>query len=736
MKKKLGVYLLGLGSVCSYAQTSDVNQNQNTRDAMSGKAIQAIRIARPSDAPRIDGQLDEALWKNNPAYQGLHQISPDEYAPGTELTRFWVAYDEDHLYVAAQVYDDPKRVVALQPIQGKAVESDDQIHISIDPFNTDRDGYFFQTNPNGLRTQSLIGTVSSNPNWRAIWDSAAQINDEGWAVEMAIPFKSLSFDPRNSTWGFNIGRVIRRKGEFQAWSSRGRDIWEMGPTVMADLSPIENVRQGRGLDIQVTGVASHVHRQGLGSDSDAEPSLDVFYKPTPNITLAATLNTDFSSTEVDDRIVNLSRFDVQLPEKRDFFLRDSTQFTFAGLVDNGMPFFSRRIGLGETGESVALEGGAKFFGRFGDTDVGALVVRQEASGEQQHDADLLVVRMKRNLFEESQLGFIYTEGDPFSDEKNRVIGADFNYNKSDAWGWGGLRGGAWYQRVYEDTHTSLGEMDQHALGASFGFTRNQYDVNWNYREIGRGFNPALGFVNRRDIRRHSLDVSRTHFFNGDFLGRSWLKSWRPNITAEYVSDTRDLKQDYQIDLSPFALESVGGDTFSLVYTRRFERLAENFFPVPSLSVQPGDYDADRVRINLTSSIARRFHASAEWGVGDFYDGDKRDQLYSLGWRPLRNWYLTLGHEIAELELPSGEFTTRLSRVGSELAITRDWAWLLLAQYDNVTRELGVNSRLRWLPRAGQELALVVNNLQERRMDDRYQTLVEDYRVKMAYTLRF
>src|SRR5690606_12751358 len=217
MKKKLGVYLLGLGSVCSYAQTSDVNQNQNTRDAMSGKAIQAIRIARPSDVPRIDGQLDEALWKNNPSYEGLHQISPDEYAPGTELTRFWVAYDEDHLYVAAQVYDDPKRVVALQPIQGKAVESDDQIHISIDPFNTDRDGYFFQTNPNGLRTQSLIGTVSSNPNWRAIWDSAAQINDEGWAVEMAIPFKSLSFDPRNSTWGFNIGRVIRRKGEFQAW---------------------------------------------------------------------------------------------------------------------------------------------------------------------------------------------------------------------------------------------------------------------------------------------------------------------------------------------------------------------------------------------------------------------------------------------------------------------------------------------------------------------------------------
>lgn len=732
----LGILMVSGRSMDGLAATMNMPVN-DPRDGLNGKAIQTIRIAHPSEAPRIDGRLDEVIWNNNTAYEGLHQISPDEYAPGTERTRFWVAYDEDHLYVAAQVYDDPKRVVALQPIQGKAVESDDQIHISIDPFNTDRDGFLFQTNPNGLRNQSLIGTASDDPNWRAIWDSAAQINEQGWAVEMAIPFKSLSFDPRTTTWGFNIGRVIRRKGEFQAWSSRGRDIWEMSPTVMADLSSIENVRQGKGLDIQVTGVGSHVHRQGLGSDSDTEPSLDMFYKPTPNITLAATLNTDFSSTEVDDRIVNLSRFTVQLPEKRDFFLRDSTQFIFAGLGDNGMPFFSRRIGLSEAGESVTIEGGAKFFGRFGDTDVGALVVRQKASGEQEDDANLMVLRLKRNLLEESQLGMIYTQGNPLADEQNQLLGVDFNYNKSDAWGWGGLRGSVWYQRVYEDTDSALDTTDQHAMGISFGFTRNQYDVNWNYREIGKGFNPALGFVNRRDIRRHNLRASRTQFFNGDgFLGRSWLNAWRPNITAEYVSDTHDLKQDYQIDLSPFMLESVGGDRFSLIYSRRFDRLTEGFFPVPGLSVQPGDYEADRVRINLNSSIARRFHASAEWGIGDFYEGDKRDQIYNLGWRPLRNWYLTLGHEIAELDLTDGEFTTRVTRVGSELAITRDWAWLLLAQYDNVTRELGLNSRLRWLPRAGQELAFVINNLQERAADDRYHTLVEDYRVKIGYTLRF
>lgn len=137
---------------------------------------------------------------------------------------------------------------------------------------------------------------------------------------------------------------------------------------------------------------------------------------------------------------------------------------------------------------------------------------------------------------------------------------------------------------------------------------------------------------------------------------------------------------------------------------------------------------------FSSAIARRFHASVEVGEGDFFDGDRFDEIYTLGWRPWRNWYATLEHEIATLDLPGGEFTKRLTRVGSELAISRDWAWL--AQDDNVTRELGFNSRLRWMPKAGRELSFVFNNVQARRADNSYKTLLDDYRLKLTYTLRF
>ncbi len=733
MKSCLWFSMFCLMTPYALGQTPGAEVSENAgqplviREAMSNKAITAIRVQPGEGPPVIDGVLDESVWRSNTPYEGLHQTNPVEFAPGTELTRFWVAYDEDHLYVAAQVYDDPSLVVALQPVQGREFESDDQLHISLDPFNTDRDGYFFQTNPNGLRREALISNVAFNPHWRAIWDAGVRRNAEGWAVEMAIPFKSLSFDPRNTVWGFNIGRVIRRKGEFQVWSSRGRDTWEMGPTVMADLSPIAGVRQGRGLDIQVTGVASHVYQQGLGTDTGLEPSLDMFYKPMPSVTLAATLNTDFSSTEVDDRIVNLSRFDAQLPEKRDFFLRDSNQFTFAGLADNGMPFFSRRIGLSEDGQALPIDAGLKFFGRFGEYDVGSMLVRQEVSDPAREHADLLVVRMKRNVLQESELGFIYTQGNPLADEENRVWGLDVNYNRSDAWGLGRLRGAAWYQQVEQDESPE----DNHALGFILGLTRNSYDIFWNYREIGEHFNPALGFVNRRDIRHHHINASRSHYFN-----EGWLKSSIPRLSADYVSDTRNLKQSYQMDITPLALESVGGDKLSLMYSRSVERLDEHFSPVPAISVQPGDYDADLFSLMVSSSIARPFHASAEWRQGDFYGGDRFDQLYSLGWRPWRTWYVTLGYDMAALDTPGGEFTTRLTRAGSELAINRDWAWLLLAQYDNVTRQLGVSSRLRWIPRAGQELALVVNNLHERLEDGGYQTLVDDYRLKLAYTFRY
>jgi hypothetical protein len=700
--------------------------------AMNDKKIFATRITDKSLTPRIDGVLDEVLWRQIEPTEGLHQIQPVEFAPATENTRFWVAYDDDNLYIAVQMHEqNPGLIDALQPIQGKPFESDDQMHISLDPFNKNRDGYFFQVNANGVRREALLSNnpnTGFNPDWEAIWDAASTINDEGWSTEISIPFKSISFNADNDTWGFNLGRVIRRKGEFLAWSSRGADVWEMGPTVMGDLAPITGVKQGLGLDVQLSGVINrnedHVLNQ---NDTDAEPSLDIFYKPDPTFTLAATINTDFSATEVDDRIINLTRFDVLLPEKRDFFLQDANQFSFADLNGNGMPYFSRSIGLDENGRPVSLDGGIKVSGRFDNYTLGALAIRQEASGAQQKDADLYVLRATRNVLQESSLGIMYTNGDPRSDQDNEVFGVDFNYNNSNAFGNRLIQAFAWYQEV--DTGADLD--DNSAYGFTFAYPNSRYSLVWNFREIGRNFSPAMGFVNRKDIRQHNLNGGFRNYFTG-----GWIRSYNPTFEYEHVTKTNDVRQSEILTLTPLYFDSIAGDEISLSVIDQFEYLSEDFNVVDDLIVPAGEYNFERVNFRLGSSIARRFYASAEYENGNFFNGDRFDQIYTMGWRPWRPLLLTLEYEVAELDLPSDSYTTRLTRFGTELAITPDWSWLLFSQYDNVSDQIDINSRLRWLPEAGTEFYFVINKSKQRLDNDSLRSLYDDYVLKASYTFRF
>jgi hypothetical protein len=351
---------------------------------------------------------------------------------------------------------------------------------------------------------------------------------------------------------------------------------------MGDLSPITGVRQGLGLDVTLSGVVSRTEDHVLDQkDTDAEPSLDLFYKPDPTFTLAATINTDFSATEVDDRIVNLTRFDVLLPEKRDFFLQDANQFSFANLNDNGMPYFSRSIGLDENGRPVSLDGGVKISGRFDNYNIGALAIRQEASGTQQDDTDVYVLRATRNVLQESSLGVMYTNGDPRSDQDNEVFGVDFNYYNSNAFGSKLIQAFAWYQEV--DTGVELD--DNNAYGFTLAYPNSRYSLAWNFREIGENFSPALGFVNRVDIRQHILNGGFRNFFSG-----GWIRSYNPTFEYEHVTNIDGDKQSEEFTLRPLYFDSIAGDEISLSFIDQFEHLQQDFNIVDTLAIPAGDYD--------------------------------------------------------------------------------------------------------------------------------------------------
>ena len=305
-------------------------------------------------------------------------------ASPAERSEFYLAYSERYFYVAARLYDsDPSAISARQMVQGGNMQFDDAFEFILDTFNNGRTGYQFQVNPNGIRREGVFDQPNNlNRDWTGIWRVESKVDDEGWTAEVAIPFNTLNFDPETEEWGFTIARTIARKQEEIAWSSFNRNI---NPTTTGLITGITDIRQGIGLDIipSIAMARAKDNVTGIGDDR-VDPSLNVFYKITPNLTGALTLNTDFSATEVDNRQVNLSRFSLFFPEKRDFFLQDVDIFSFGGLGgggnfnnnQNGIPFYSRRIGLSSSGQAVDIDAGLKMTGRVGEWNVGALAVQQ------------------------------------------------------------------------------------------------------------------------------------------------------------------------------------------------------------------------------------------------------------------------------------------------------------------------------------------------------------------------
>src|SRR5687767_15163633 len=295
-------------------------------------------------------------------------------------------------------------------------------------------------------------------DWEGIWYTASTIDEQGWVTEIAIPFKTLSFNPENDTWGINFRRAIARRDERTGWVSRNRNS---DPSTSGTVVGLVGLQQGVGLDIVPSlSVSERRPFDGTATTTDTDPSLDVFYKLSPSLTSALTINTDFSATEVDDRQVNLTRFGLFFPEKRDFFLQDADIFEFGGLEENGRPFFSRRIGLSDDGELVDLTVGGKVTGRVSRFNLGLLSARQDAIGTTIPADNATVLRASANLLEESSIGMILTEGNPGEIADNSLAGADFRYRNSRLPGGKLVEVNAWLQE--SDTEGKSG--DQSAYG--------------------------------------------------------------------------------------------------------------------------------------------------------------------------------------------------------------------------------------------------------------------------------
>ncbi len=710
-------------ALCALASVVHARQDAGTNARRSALATRTQR------APLVDGRLDDDVWQSATPIGELIQIEPVAGAAPSERTEVRVLYDDDHLYLGVRCFDrDLAGIIGTQMSRDAVLDPDDRVEIYIDTYLDRRNAYFFQMGPVGSKGDAVISNNGQDFNkpWDGIWEGKSSIDALGWSFEMALPFQTLSFRPDTDTWGFNLNRYLKRRDEVDRWNNPSADISAFQISQAGDLTGLRGLHQGFGLDVVPFFHGDWTNPRDGDADLLGTPGLDAFYRLTPSLQASFTLNTDFAETEVDQRRVNLTRFPLFFPEKRDFFLQDAGIFEFADLGEDpvALPFFSRRVGLDDAGNEVPILYGGKLTGRHAGWNIGVLEAHTDRSANL-GEKDLFVARLARNVGEQSTLGGIVTSGNPTGTDDNAVFGLDYNFRTSRFLGDRNLNSSVW--ALHSETQGVSG--DDNAFGASLASRADLWSWSLAAREVQRDFDATLGFVPRRGIRSYSASLDY------EPRPRTWIRQYRHELSVGAVTDVDDRLQSGEVALQPIGFEHESGDELGLRLVGAREVLDSDFEIHDGVTIPAGSYDFVRARFELESALKRPLSVSLALEGGDFFDGEREDAELALSWRPSRFFNGELAYEQNHIELPAGSFATQIGRARANVSFSPDVDWFNFVQFDNESDSLGWNSRLRWILHPGEELFVVWNQTLERD-GDALVTSFEEAAFKIGYTLRF
>ncbi len=721
---------------------------QNTPD----QASKIFEISRTDTAPQIDGDLSDPVWANAARRDDFLEFFPVEYRAASERTEVYVMYDENALYIGFYVYDSKPDEITANVFAGEGNHRyEDKVILMLDPGNTQRGGYLFQVTANGLQSEALFTTGSQVArNWEAIWQGNAKFVKDGWTAEMEIPFKSLSFDPYNDTWGVNFTRDLQRTQAEFGWYSLNGDA---NVANAGKMTGITGLSQGAGLDIVPALSGTSFDDKVTGnSESEIKPSVDIFYKITPQINLAVTVNTDFSATEADSNTLNASRFRRFFQEKRAFFLSDFDIFNF-GLTgrqlngresgNNARAFYSRRIGLSENGTPVDIEGGIKLSGQVGRTEFGALVMRQDefevtdntgTVTDVINPTNAIVARVSQSILTESKIGFIFTDGNPAENQSNSLYGVDFNYRDSDFYAGKSLDAVVAYQQSEDPDFDD----NQSSYTAAVSFSGSSgWQGGMQYFGVEENYNPGLGFTQRTNSELFSSEL----FYVWIFENSTWLQEVESEISTTKWNDLDTGSLDSsELSITLANITFLRGDRVQIEVSREKEDVSPNDRnPTGDLgfSIPNGTYTQDRYEISYSSPAFWDLSGGLELNSGDYFTGTSTSLQQSLNWQA--NRYISLGgsYELTKFELPESNIYTREVTFDLGVSFTPSISLSSQIEYDNVRREASFNNRLRWEIEEGQDLWIVYNQgLLD--VDEDYKFAVQNTAVafKLRYTLRF
>jgi hypothetical protein len=701
---RTAIYVLAL---CLVAVRPGFGQNAPEIDYEAAHLNKVVTAVRTTEPIVIDGRLDEAAWELAPPAKDFIQKVPLTNRPESERTEVRFLYDDDNLYMGVFCFDSQPSTIAVNDIEKDFnFRGSDNIQIAIDSLYDRRSAFSFRTNPAGARADMQAIDNVINHDWDAVWDVRTSINEQGWVAEFVVPFKTLRFsNASKQVWGLNMTRKIIRTNEDTFWSPVPVRYGITRTSLYGTIVGLENLSPGRNLKVTPFVTAGSTQARPGGSlarpfstDNDFDGGVDLKYSVTPSLTLDATYRTDFAQVEVDQQQVNLTRFSLFFPEKRDFFLENAGIFAF-GAGNNFVPFFSRRIGLSGAGTPVPILGGGRFTGRAGSYEVGMLTMRTQSEGATPANT-YAVGRVKRSLWANSWIGAIGTNRDS-------TIGGDFN-------------------RVFgADTHLEFNErllVDANLLrsstpGVSGQDYQRQLEVAWRddevtletaYNELEANFNPEVGFIRRGNIRRYdggaswnpiidSSDVIRTLTFgtNVDYYENSGTGQLETRTTGLNLG--MNFENNAAIDYNA---------------TQYFDRLLEPFAIRPGIEIATGDYAYFDHSLQASTNPGRRLSGSGTVEWGNFWDGDRTSVRGTVDAKPNYRLSLSFNYQRDQVDLSRGSFTANLLGARVRYGFNPRAFLAGFFQYNSTTKQVSSNIRFNLMHRPLSDLFIVYNDLRD------------------------
>jgi hypothetical protein len=730
----------------------------------------AGKIDDNAEPPVIDGRVNEAIWSGVQPYSTFTQQDPNEGAPATEKTEVRVIVGKGNVYVAIIAFDrDPSKIIVSQARRDASLNDTDSVIMVFDTFNDRQNAFVFGTNPLGIEYDGQVaregqtsgvsigaggggnssgtargGISAFNPNWDGDWTVRSQITERGWEAEMAIPLKTLRYQTgEDQTWGFNLLRNIRHKNEqvYLAPIPRGFDIYRVSLAAKMTGLNLPARRDIKLIPYALGSVNKDYTASGDNVKENGDFGVDLKWGIRPNLTLDATVNTDFAQVEADEEQVNLTRFDLFFPEKRPFFLENASTFQFGNPQQIDL-FFSRRIGLSASALPIDIRGGARLSGKIAGWNVGVLNIQaddvEDIGGNVIGPANnFSVLRLQREVGRSSYGGIFVTRQGfgqaKIADDWNRAYGFDANWQVST-----NQRVSAFVARTDTPESRASGPRGSDYSGRAFyNFTNQLWQVSGGYSQVGENFNPEVGFLPRRGYWRPEFRA----FFQPQPKKIAWIRRIAPHVSYTSFRDinTSDLQSE-NWHIHPFEIQPRQGG--------RFGWFVDYLKDVPLTPFTVFNRDGRRVVIPVGSyswaqhafeylhNPAGRVTGTFRYRIGNYYDGDFHGFEFNSDYRITPKATASLGWTRQDIDLPYGSFVNNLVPIKGNYSFTTLINLSALLQYNGQTGQFSSNVRLAWLNRSGTGLFVVFNDRRDLLSSTSQETLGRSFVVKYTRLVDF